>query len=54
MRKFTFQDGSTLHISNSATVVTNHGPMLASAVTTGMFVRCGSRLFCRVDDIELS
>jgi hypothetical protein len=53
MLKFTFQDGATLRIATSATVMTNVGPMLASAVTIGAYVRCGTVLFCCVDDIAV-
>lgn len=52
MCKFTLQDGTTLHIAAGSTVITNCGPMLASAVTPGVYIRCG-KLFCRVDAVEV-
>ena len=51
MIRFTFQDGTTMHIASSATVVTNKGPRQADQVPFGAYVRCGVVLFCRVDDI---
>jgi len=51
MLKFTFQDGATLHVASDATVMTNKGPALADQVSVGHFVRCGTVLFCLVDDI---
>jgi len=51
MLRFTFEDGSRLTISTSATVITNKGPAQADQVVTGVYVRCGTAMFCRVDDI---
>jgi hypothetical protein len=53
MIRFTFQDGSTLRVTPTAVVTTNLGPMLASEVTVGTFVRCGAVIFSRVDDIAV-
>lgn len=53
MLKFTFEDGSTLHISTSAQVMTNKGPKQADGVALGDYVRCGTVLFCRVDNIAV-
>jgi hypothetical protein len=51
--KFTFQDGSTLHVSESATVVTNVvGECQADAVEAGYYVRSGNGPLRRVDNIE--
>ena len=51
MLRFTFEDGSRLTVSTSAPVITNKGPMQADQVATGHYVRCGTSMFCRVDDI---
>ena len=51
MIRFTFEDGTTMHIDALATVTTNKGPLQADQVPFGTYVRCGTALFCRVDFI---
>ena len=53
MLRFTFEDGTTMHIDSAANVITNKGPMQADQVVVGSYVRCGTVLYCRVDDIAV-
>jgi hypothetical protein len=52
MRRFTFEDGSQMHIADTAMLMTNKGPLQADLVTNGTYVRCGV-MFCRVDNIAI-
>jgi len=53
MLRFTFQDGSTLHILEAAPVITNVvGECAASEVEVGNYVRSGNGPLRRVDNIE--
>ena len=51
MLRFTFEDGSKFFVLSTASLVTNKGPLLASQVVIGIYVRCGTLSLCRVDDI---
>lgn len=51
MLRFTFEDGSRMFIDGSKSVITNKGTLQADQVTVGTYVRCGTVLFCRVDDV---
>lgn len=53
MIRFTFEDGSKLTVSSTATLITNKGPKQADQVGFGTYIRCGTVLFCRVDDIAV-
>ena len=49
MLQFTLEDGTTLTISNTASVMTNVvGNLVASAVQVGHYIKCGQGMFCRV------
>jgi len=51
MLTFTLEDGTSMTISETATILTNKGPLQASEVLVGYYVRCGNLKFCRVDSI---
>ena len=48
MLKISFEDGSDLYVDGAATVCTNKGPLLASQVFIGAYLRCGTMAFCLV------
>ena len=52
MLKITFQDGSALHVAESATLITNKGPLQADQVFPGYYIRCGLLAYCYVTTVE--